>query len=256
MSLSKVQTIAVVFFSIIVFTAIGTSVYFYSQYKSSQGSVAGTSDETKKLKKRVGKLIDIPTDEDPAVATVNDVTKLRDQPFFSRAKNGDKVLVFAKAKKAILYDPIANKIIEVGPITLPTPTGAVEEGTFNIPGTEPTGPSQGPIRFPSPTTVSTVSVVLYNGTATPTLSDTIQNLIKEKTQNVQITETTQASRDTYERTIVVDLNGTKKDSAATLAQLVSGEVGDLPPGEKKPASGDFLVIIGAPKNAPSPTTSQ
>lgn len=247
MSLSKVQTIAVVFFSIIVFTAIGTSIYFYSKYKTSQGNVAGTSDETKSLTQRVGKLIDIPTDEDPAVATVNDVTKLRDQPFFAKAKNGDKVLVFAKAKKAILYDPIANKIIEVGPVTLPTPTGGAVETQPNP------SESASPIKSPSPTTVSTVSVVLYNGTSTPALSDTIQNLIKEKTQNVQIIQTTQASRDTYEKTIVVDLKGTKKDSAATLAQLVSGEVGDLPNGEKKPVNGDFLVIIGAPKNAPTNT---
>lgn len=255
MSLSKIQTIVVVIFSIVIFTAIGTSVYFYSKYKSTQGNVAGASDDTKILTMKVGKLIEIPTNEDPAVATVNDVTKLRDQPFFSNAKNGDKVLVFARAKKAILYDPIANKIIEVGPVTLPTPTGSTEGSPKPVmPSTSP-NPSE-PIsasKSPTPTTVSTVSVILYNGTSTPSLTNTIQNLIKEKTQNVQITQTAQASRDTYEKTIVVDLRGTKKDSAATLAQLVSGEVGDLPVGEKKPANADFLVIIGAPKNAPSPT---
>lgn len=243
MSLSKIQTIAVVFFSIIIFTAVGTSVYFYSKYKSSQGSVAGTSDDVKQLTAKVSKLIEIPTDEEPAIATVNDVTKLRDQPFFAKAKNGDKVLVFAKAQKAILYDPVANKIIEVGPVTLPTPTGPAENPSGGTPSSA----------LVSPTQTSTVAVAIYNGTQTPSLTDAVKNLIQEKTQNVEIIQTTQASKNTYEKTIVVDLKGTKKESAKTLAELVSGEVGDLPQGEKKPQNADFLVIIGNTADAPSIT---
>jgi hypothetical protein len=32
---------------------------------------------------------------------------------------------------------------------------------------------------------------------------------------------------------------------------VSGQVGSLPAGEKKPANSDFLVLIGAPGNGPT-----
>src|SRR3989344_6188702 len=43
--------------------------------------------------KRVGKLVDIEGDERPTIATVTDPERLRDQPFFAKAKKGDKVLI-------------------------------------------------------------------------------------------------------------------------------------------------------------------
>ncbi|OGN17447.1 MAG: hypothetical protein A3F48_04405 [Candidatus Yanofskybacteria bacterium RIFCSPHIGHO2_12_FULL_41_9] len=60
----------------------------------------------------------LPTDEQPTVATVTDLEALKGQPFFLNAKIGYKVLIYTKAKKAILYDPQARKIVEVAPINL------------------------------------------------------------------------------------------------------------------------------------------
>lgn len=80
--------------------------------------------ETKDLVQSVGKLMALPTDETPSVATVTDKEKLKDQPFFANAENGDKVLIYTKAKKAILYRPSTNKVVEVMPIAFnntPTP---------------------------------------------------------------------------------------------------------------------------------------
>lgn len=50
-----------------------------------------------------------------------DPEKLRDQPFFANAQRGDKVLIYANAKKAILYNPPSNKIIEVAPVNIGNP---------------------------------------------------------------------------------------------------------------------------------------
>jgi hypothetical protein len=41
---------------------------------------------------------------------------LKGQSFFADAKVGDKVLIYKNAKKAILYDPIADKIITIAPL--------------------------------------------------------------------------------------------------------------------------------------------
>lgn len=69
---------------------------------------------------KVGKLLTLPTDEQPTVATVQDKEKLKDQPFFKDAQNGDKLLIYTKAQKAIIYREEGNKLINVGPVTLDT----------------------------------------------------------------------------------------------------------------------------------------
>jgi hypothetical protein len=59
-------------------------------------------------------------DEQPTLASVTDKSKLSDQPFFQKAENGDKILIFVQSRKAILYRPSIKKIIDVAPIqTLP-----------------------------------------------------------------------------------------------------------------------------------------
>lgn len=56
--------------------------------------------------------------EAPIAATITDITKLKGQAFFEHAKNGDKVLIYEGLKKAILYDPQADRIVEVGHVNL------------------------------------------------------------------------------------------------------------------------------------------
>jgi len=74
--------------------------------------------ETERVKASVAQLIDVPEGEDPTIASVVDASKLSSQAFFKNAQNGDKVLMYAQAKKAILYRPGTNKIIEVAPINI------------------------------------------------------------------------------------------------------------------------------------------
>ncbi len=94
------------------------SATFYTGYKTllSRESVEGTTKEVKMLTERLGAIMVLPEGEDPTVATVVDPEKLKDQPFFARAKKGDKVLIYTNARKAILYDSVAHKIIEVMPL--------------------------------------------------------------------------------------------------------------------------------------------
>lgn len=74
--------------------------------------------ETQRIKEQVAQLIDVPSDEDPTIASVVDASKLSGQAFFANAQNGDKVIMYAQAKKAILYRPSTDKIIEVAPINI------------------------------------------------------------------------------------------------------------------------------------------
>lgn len=95
---------------------VGLSFYFYKKteaLKANPDTIA--KEEALELTKKVSKLILLPK-ELPTVATVSDPEKLKDQPFFAKAKVGDKVLLFPQAKKAYLYDPVAHKVLEVAPI--------------------------------------------------------------------------------------------------------------------------------------------
>ena len=83
-----------------------------------------TRSEAEELIAKVSKLIVLPEGELPTIATVSDPEKVKSQPFFARAKKGDKVLIFANARRAILYDPVADKIVEVAPINLGSPIPA------------------------------------------------------------------------------------------------------------------------------------
>lgn len=65
---------------------------------------------------RVGKHIVLPEGEEPTIATVSDPSKLAEQTFFANAKVGDVVLIYAQARKAYLYDPNIDKLLEVAPI--------------------------------------------------------------------------------------------------------------------------------------------
>jgi len=93
--------------------------FFYNKYESLKRNPNEVmKEETAWVTEKVSALMDLPQDETPTVATVLDVEKLKDQPFFKNAQNGDKILVYTKAMKAILYRPETNKIIEVMPLVI------------------------------------------------------------------------------------------------------------------------------------------
>lgn len=103
----------------------GYAYYYRKQYmqiKSNPQKVA--QDEVNALVARVKLIMLLPEGETPTLATVADPAKLKDQAFFANAKIGDKVLLYTNSRKAILYDPINNKIVEVAPISIGNPPAA------------------------------------------------------------------------------------------------------------------------------------
>jgi len=104
-------------FLIIIGLAVATG-YYYKQYKKIKNNPQIISqEETQTVISEIGKLMELP-DGTPSLATVQDKEKLKEQSFFRRAENGDKVLIYADAKQAILYRPTVKKIIEVAPLIL------------------------------------------------------------------------------------------------------------------------------------------
>lgn len=99
---------------LLVLAVLGT--WGYLHFFSNNTAKEITQNEIKDVLEGVGKHILLPEGETPTVATVTDPEPIKDQPFFSHAQVGDKVLIYPTARKAFLYRPSLDKLIEVSAI--------------------------------------------------------------------------------------------------------------------------------------------
>lgn len=183
-------------------------IYYFYKYQKTKVP------EVKTLVTKVGKLMLLPSDEDPSVVTVVDIEKLKDQAFFAKAQNGDKTLIYNNAKIAILYSPERNLILNVSPIS-------VNPEAQNL------------------------KVALYNGTNTTGLTQVAENNLKESHKEFEIVKKTNAVKSDYVKSIVIDLTGSNSQITAPLAAEIKAEVKPLPEGEIPPEGADILIILGA-----------
>ncbi len=211
----------------ILLISIAAASFFFIKYKQEQSvakSLVAKKDLTnKELVLLVEKLVVLPK-ETPTIATVSDVAKLEGQTFFKDAKNGDKVLLFPESKKAILFRPGIDKIINIAP--------------FNATEQSIVSPVADTSITPQP---KVVKVVILNGTKTAGLTKKAEQvLLADKSINIIKKDN---SVNDYEQTIIVDLTGKNKAVQASLIEVLDGKASSLPQGEVKPDA-DILIVLG------------
>lgn len=172
-------------------------------------------EEVLKLVKEIGKLMELPKGENPTLATVIDINKLKNQAFFAKAKNGDKVLIYENAKLAILYDSVSHKILNVAPVN-----------------------------SPSPSPIPEIKVAIFNGTTVSRLTYKVEESWKSTYPEVKVVSRDNTQKDGYEKTIVVVLNKSSDEFAKVLSKLLNATISSLPEGEKAPSGADILIIAG------------
>lgn len=258
-SLNPKIIIAVSAGAIIILGIFGFGIFQYSRISGELASLKAHPEklvdlnqtEQKKVLSGVGKLMELPTDEEPTVATVSDVEKLRNQAFFAKAQNGDKVIIFSKNRKAILYRPSTNKIIDVSVISLNTasPSASLAEPTAN--------PSK---TLGASTRESPLKIYMLNGTNVNNLSKAVEESLKNSFSNFEISGRDFAGKKDYEKTLVVSLSLKKAPEAKKIADILNANVVNLPESEINPNNTDpviptdILVIIGNDKTVtPSPS---
>jgi hypothetical protein len=105
--------------AIVAIVAIVLAGYLYSEVRTLKKNPQATAqEEANDLVWKVSKLVVLPEGETPTVATVADPEALKDQAFFAKAEKGDKVLIYAQAKKAILYSVSLNRVVDVAPLNI------------------------------------------------------------------------------------------------------------------------------------------
>lgn len=236
MSRNKLK-LALLALILVLVVMMGISVYFYYKnqtVKTMSSNQKTTEKETNLLISQVGKLMFLPNDETPTIATVTDITKLKDQPFFKNAKNNDKVLIYTKAKIAVIYRPFENKIVNVGPVTV---------------GDQPNQPPQ-------------AKIAILNGTTITGLAAKTQDDLLKAFPGANILLKDQTNSANYDKTIVVTLNPLASLAADNLAKFFKVTTSQFPTGETKPQGADIVIIVGkdyaansslTPSQSPSPT---
>ncbi|HTH72324.1 MAG TPA: hypothetical protein VL737_03090 [Candidatus Pristimantibacillus sp.] len=87
-------------------------------------------DNVTAVKAKVASHYLLPADEEPALATVTDKSRLN-TPFLKTADNGDKILIYQQNHLAIIYRPSIDRIVSVGPVTIDAPPQATQPQANN-----------------------------------------------------------------------------------------------------------------------------
>ena len=223
----------IVFASVfIALIAIAVSGFFFIKYQKalhiiSASGLAGQQ-EIQDVVKKVSRFISLPEGELPKIATVSDFQKLKDQPFFEKSQNGDKVLIYMNAKKAYLYRPSTDKLIDVTLVNVDSPT-------------------------PKPTEIK---IVLRNGTTSVGLTNKLEPEIKKVLPNAIIVKKENATKSDYQTTTVIILNEPATQAGSIIADFLKATITSLPLEESKPDDADIVVIIGKDKSPSLPHGGQ
>lgn len=203
-----VKLLPIALFVLLFGASLAGNALLYTKYQDLKKN--SPAEVTKNLTEKVGKLIDLPTDETPSIATVDDKEKLKDQPFFASAEKGDKLLIYQAGKKAIIYRESTNKVINVGPI-------AIQQN-------------------------AKVTVKIIGKAAD---RDAVEKILLEKFPNAGLTITKADAKGSYNETVVVDVNKNQTDAATQLVgALKNAKVGDLPATEDKATDMIFVIVAG------------
>lgn len=235
--------------AVLVLGGVGVGVYQYQKVSSQLAKVqnnpaqAGqlTDDRQRELIAEVSSKIMLPAEEKPTVAIVSDINRLKDQQFFANGQNGDVVLIYMNSKKAILYRPQDKKIVEVAPVNLSPNQAASVAGasTQNLAA----APSIAPKATPT-VAIFSGTFSIRNGTAITGLAKSFETQLTAKYPTASVIERGNAVKRAYDKTLIIDVKGTRSADVSQIAANLGVQVGTLPTDEIAPAA-DFLIILGA-----------
>lgn len=175
--------------------------------------------QTEELLNKMKEHIVLPDGEDPIIATVTDAEALkRESNFYALAKNDDVVVIYVRAKKAFLYDPFANRVLNVGPVITDENSEGIEQDE------------------------DIVSVEVRNGTEVSGRGEEMAQQISNLDGNFKVLPATNAD-ETYSETVIIDNGADAKLLAKVEAELGTTALTTVPEGERS-SSAKILILIG------------
>lgn len=232
--------LVVVLFSVLLCIFAGAAGYFYYKYKKA-AQITNTKDEIAQLVETLDVMLDLPADETPTLATVTDKEKLTGHPFFRKSENGDKVLIYTNAGRAILYRPSIGKIVDIIAINIQDDQVAkteTREEEEKITESESTSVSEVILDGPA-------KVAFLNGsTKIGVTQEAEEKILAAFPDGVVVVGKEKASRSTYQGITVTDISGRASARASEIATTLGGVIGTFPAEEIILGEADIIVIIG------------
>lgn len=114
------RTWYVVIASLILVACVALGFSWFTMHRTKPVDTNANLNDVHVVQARVGRLYLLPTDEQPALATVTNEAKLSSS-FSGRVKDGDKILIYQTNRKAIAYRPSIDKIVDVEPVSIDAP---------------------------------------------------------------------------------------------------------------------------------------
>ncbi|PIZ58217.1 hypothetical protein COY23_00675 [bacterium (Candidatus Torokbacteria) CG_4_10_14_0_2_um_filter_35_8] len=224
---NKKEVILIIFLVLLLIALVGVTYLYFQEKKKMENPTQVATEEAKKIKEKVGKLILLPENEEPTIATIIDVDKLREEnpEFYKNATNGDKLLVYPQ--KAILYDPDRNIVINVAPV-IRQPSDEEAKKEENVKKNE------------------SLTIELRNGSwKTGKTAEYEDKIKKELGENYKVVSKVNAAKKSYQGVTVYDLtSGKKSDLAKKLADTLSAKIESTLPVVEKKSNVEVVVIVG------------
>jgi len=206
------------------------ALYYRSKYHSAiKNPNLEARDEAMAQLEKIKKFMDLP-EEEPSFLVISDPEAARNQqPFFAKAELNDIVFVFNNSRKAILYRPESNRIIETAYVSTANQQGEVQnaEAQKNVPSGD------------------MAKVIFYNGTQETGLAAKVKDKVILEINELETAGQANADNSNYTKSLIVDLSESKwSTKAKEIADFLGAElVSKLPSGIEKPQA-DIAVIVG------------
>lgn len=239
----KLQT-SLVWVAVILPTLI-LGIYYYVQYVNAQSELLRFRQNPQAaavydLLEKVGTHSQLPKNETPTIATITDADKLKGQPFFARAQNGDKILMYEKTQRTIIYRPLTDKIIETASISISNSQELTTSEIVNPEAREITSSQEiAEVENENP-----IRIVIYNGTGIPGLANSLQQKLNSNFDDFEFTIARVGNAlNAYEKTSIYNATQVSTQKIDSLKDYVVAEVLTEEPQENTTGM-DVLIIVG------------
>lgn len=102
----------------ILFVVLAVAGYFAWQYFNDTSRM--NRETVARIKEEVARIYELPKEEEPSVAQLNDPSSLEGQEFYKAAQKGDYLLIYQKEQLALIYRDATKKLINVDHVEVGT----------------------------------------------------------------------------------------------------------------------------------------